>query len=229
MIAGKLQELPVGDSVEGATGGGGGGGSSWPPLQVPAASSLTLVTGDSYDLTLTDDADCGLLVDVGPPQAIGGGTQRFGYKPVTNGSLDWDFVIYFDGWVPREDYSNFCLGVREGSTGYWYRLAFHATNNIRVDRMANMANSAGGASVEVAYPTAASTFRWARIRHDGSTYRFYVGPNGKLWNEVFSIADNDLFTGTTGIQVGIGGGYYKGSGQHVLAGIRYWSLTGPGA
>ena len=72
----------------------GGGGSStpwyWNP---PVAADFTLLSGDANSLTLTNDADVGLMIKSGPIVGGSGDTSRIAVKPIPNPAANWDIKV----------------------------------------------------------------------------------------------------------------------------------------
>ncbi|WP_371432873.1 hypothetical protein [Novosphingobium sp.] len=93
-----------------AANGSGGSGAWW--FSPPLASSFTLGSGSATYLTLTDDADAGLLVNGGAP--VSGDANRVAYRTIADKDSAWDLKMRVDLLIPTDNYSGAGIAVNTG-------------------------------------------------------------------------------------------------------------------
>ena len=176
-------------------GGSGSGSGNWWAGQVPTAANFpTLVHGGTaQDLTLTDDADAGLLMDSG--SFASGENVRFALQDAPASSADWTVTARITPNLWPANYNGIGLVLHETSTtksvlsGFWFNVGA----NFLVRRQTNTsftANAYSGQNLTGNQPF------WTRIRYvnASATYFFDVSLDGKSWQNTTSVVKSTLFT-----------------------------------
>lgn len=215
-----------GDGVWASPGGGGGGNWWYDP---PLAADFTLTSGDATNLTLTDDADEGLLFDPGTP--AGTNINRTALITLTDKTLDWDLVVRISAVLPTNYVTAYGPCIYDSISGRLTALEMISNSNWTA---VNSTTLASGATRTNALTADSAPFRtigpyWMRINHVGTNYNFYRSVNGKNWQLHGTVTDTSFLTnrgdkvGFTVMTASAGGADKKAMGN-----ITYWSLTGPG-
>lgn len=202
-----------------AAANGSGGGGSWPPFQPPLAVNFTRNSGDATLVTLTDDADVGLILDNGTH--VGGNIQRIATTPLASaGAADFTAVarIVANG-------SNLA-----GSQGLI--LFESATNRLVLSGILSLSNRYTWYGSLTAFSGGIFNYAdylkvfWVRIRyvHASATYFFDFSFDGKSWVEEGSVAARTAFT-TRANRIGFGFQNAQVSTKRPKISVSYWSLT----
>lgn len=204
------------------SGGGGGGGGGW-DFNPPSTSVFSVIdSGDATNLTLTDDSDVGLIATT-PLSASG--VLRAAFKPLTTKSADWTLLTKMSAGPFTPDYLNTGVLIRDSVSGRAIRFSMTTDYGIYVvtDNSLSSYNSipyqASGnlRSLKEEY--------WFKITKTSSNLVFSLSPNGKTWEDVYSMSPSSWLTNLPD-QVGFYIATVRGTGQPSLT-IPYWSLTGP--
>lgn len=201
-------------------GGGGGGGNWW--FDPPSAASFTSVSGDAGSLTITDDADAGLLFDAGP--AIGGLGFRGIVRTLTDKTQDFDMIVRFDYVLSTQTNSAIGLMLHDSVGNKQVALRFDQADNVIVTRYTSLTTENGNYIVQGMAEL--STVNWMRIKRVGSNYEFYISSNGKVW----ILVSTQSVTGhlaNPADKVGFYTATNRGSGFQITGAIEYFDLTGP--
>lgn len=206
-----------------AGGGGGGGGALWwfsPPL----AATFSLASGDATNLTLTDDADAGLLVDGGTP--VTGDKSRLAYRTLTTKTLNWDLKVRSDYFVPQQNFSGVGIACRDSISGRVISITMRGSSPwLCVNKWNGLTGfNATAASV---IPVFGAPINWFRIAKSGTTLSFYWSTDGKQWLSLYSETATTFLTNNAD-QVGIVIDHNRSTGPHNTQAIGYFSLTGTG-
>ncbi|WP_223177756.1 hypothetical protein [Sphingobium sp. KCTC 72723] len=157
--------------------GGGGSGKPW-YFDVPQASTLTKVSGDASQLTITDDADAGLLVKCGP--SVMGDISRVAYRTLTNKALDWDVVVHTQNLMTFLNYRKAGLVIMDSITSRHIIVGqVNEDNQTQVVYVAGM--SGYGGALEGSLKRFMTTPTFYRASCVGSTLTFYTSLCGKNW------------------------------------------------
>lgn len=204
--------------ITAAASGSGGGGAAW-WFDPPAAADFSLASGDATQLTLTDDADVGLMVDGGAAANI----IRFAYIPLTDKTLDWDMVVRLDMFGFVQNFASLGVCVRDSVSGRVRQ--FNITNNIAVAITAMNSLASFNSTTFTANMLTGVPLHWFRIRHTGGNIVFQVGPDGKQWKTALTESATAWLTNRAN-QVGLNIGNINAVGLNMSCG--HFSLTGPG-
>jgi len=198
-------------------GGGGGSGGNWWAGYIPAAASFpTLVHGGAaQDVTLTNDADVGLILNSG--SLASGENVRFALQSAPASTADWTVTARITPNLWPANYNGVGLVLYESSStksvlsGFW----FHGGALFRVRQQTNGAFTAetyAGQHVGTNQPF------WARIRYvnASATYFFDVSSDGKAWSNATSVTKSALFTSAPD-KVGLG--FYVNNGATTKSAI----------
>jgi len=200
-----------------ASGDGSGGASSWSFLP-PSSSQFSLGSNNSIFLSLTDDPNEGLLIDCGQP--ISGDINRTAYQTLSNKNASWSLSARISGEIASNEYSGYGLMIRDSISGKITSITQRLGGNISV---INWSGYSGYSSTLSNY-TFSDPPKWFKIAFDGSTYKFYISENGKMWAQVYSMAYNAWLSNAAD-QVGISGDYNRSSGLNNTMTIRYYNLV----
>ena len=165
---------------------GGGGGAWW--LAPPLAAQFTLGSGTSTNLTLTDDAEAGLLIDGGAPAS--GYASRIAYQTLSDKNAAWDLKVRFEALEPDKSYSSVGIMMRDSITGKISALC------LQYDRSIAFVNWGGfsGWNDTPAYFTPPNDLHWFRITHSGTNYIISTSAEGKLWIPFYTASDTAWLT-----------------------------------
>lgn len=205
-----------------AANGSGGGGSAW-WFNPPTASSFTLLSGDATNLTLTDDADVGLIVRGGA--AVNTDVKRTAYRTLTNKALDWEYVVRLEWLMSPVNFSLISLSMRDSVGGRAVFYGFRNADTTQLNR-GNYAGLLGGFSSEVNVSLRGYA-KWLRISRVGANLSYYVSADGKTWHFRFTEAVT-AYLANAPDQIGLAIEYNRlGTDNVTQFSVGYFSLTGP--
>lgn len=204
-----------------AANGSGGGGSWW--FNPPTAASFTLLSGDATNLTLTDDADVGLIVVGGA--AVNTDVKRTAYRTLTNKTLDWEYVARLDWMMDPTNFSLLGLSMMDSVGGRFVFYGFRNADTTQLNR-GNYTGLLGGFSSEVNV-SLRGYVNWLRITRVGANLSYYVSADGKTWHFRFTEAVT-AFLANPPDQIGLAIEYNRtGTGKTTQFSVGHFSLTGP--
>lgn len=166
--------------IPGDVSGGGGGGSTpwyWNP---PEAGDFTLISGDANNLTLADDTDVGLTIDLNTPTSSR--VYRGAYQAIPTPASPWELIARIPwGTVPNGT-AGLGISCRDSVGGKFTSFGFLSNNLLGLYIQTNFTTFAGTVleSAVMAGFNSASVF--LRMTYDGTTIKTYVGVDGKLWS-----------------------------------------------
>jgi hypothetical protein len=201
----------------------GGGGTAW-DFSPPAASYFTLQSSDATQLTLTDDADVGLLID---PGALSSNCVRMARKSLTTKASAWDLKAKIKGVTTTDSYSDYGIMVRDSIGGKYYRLAVASNAPLGVSHFSGYNTFVGTDYGTGTLQLTGIPLQWFRIAFDGTNLVFYTSAEGKLWTSLCSVTYAS-YLGVQPDQVMLYASYLRTTGQKLVMSCPYWSLTGPG-
>lgn len=194
------------------------------PFMPPLASSFSLQSGDATNLTLTNNASVGLVVDAGAP--VAGNIIRYAYRTLTTKTLDWVMTARIDSLIPTTNFSGVGLTL--------YDSVANRAQNLFVQNVSpffaviNWTGLAGGTPPTVATYIPAGVFpKWFRVQHVSPNYLFDISFDGVSWLNVYTIAATTFLTNRAD-RVGPGIYYSRTTGGRLFQSIPYFTLTGPG-
>jgi hypothetical protein len=186
-----LQTAGAGADPLWAAGGGGSTPWYWSP---PTAASFTLSNGaGATNMILTDDTDCGLIID--PNTFAAGLSHAFALRTLASSTANWTMTARFEGSCNGEfEYNGFGLVLYESATNKFIEFDYQRTYG-QVP------------SIAIDYWTAAGTFSsdqrilhatkhpWLRVVHAGGLYTFQISACGKRWITILAPADTAFLAG----------------------------------
>ncbi len=207
--------------------GGGGGGAWW--FQPPHVSDFgTSQGGAAAGVTLTDDANAGLLFQI----AAATPDKPFGFmKSIPSPTGDWSAELGFIATTRKGDYSGIgmALGKSGGTKIIIHRYEFNGGENgpfvggfnLPSGFISNPGNgtdmywSAGGGAAPI----------FCRIRHVSSTSTLYyaASTDGKNWYEFYSESDTNII-GSVPDLIGFGGFMNRSSDDNGGT-VVYWKQS----
>jgi hypothetical protein len=166
----------------------GGGSTPWywsPPL----ASSFTLSNvGGAANMILTDDADCGLIIDP-TTYAAGVLSNAFALRTLASSTADWTMTGRFEGSPNCAfEYNGFGFALVESSTNkmiqFWFQRTYGNLGSIAVGywNSGTSYNSDQRILNNTKHP-------WIRVVHAGGLYTFQISECGKRWITILAPAD----------------------------------------
>jgi hypothetical protein len=173
-----------------------GGGSStpwyWSP---PAAASFTLSNGaGAGNMVLTDDTDCGLIIE---PSTMGGSlSHAFALQTLAGGaSSNWTMTARFEGSCNGEfEYNGFGLCLYESSTNkfidFYYQRTYGQSASIAVCNWA--APGTFSSDQRILHST---KHPWLRVVHAGGNNTFQISACGKRWITIITLGDTAFLAG----------------------------------
>lgn len=207
--------------VAAANGSGGGGGTWW--FSPPTAASFTLLSGDATNLTLTDDADVGLIVKGGV--AVNTDVKRTAYRTLTNKTLDWEYIARLDWMMEPSNFSLLGLSMRDSVGGRFVFYGFRNADAVQLNR-SNYTGLLGGFSSEVNV-SLRGYVNWLRITRIGANLSYYVSADGKTWHFRFTEAVT-AYLANAPDQIGLVIEYNRvGADKTTQFSVGHFSLTGP--
>lgn len=213
-----------GDGVWAVPAGGGGGGSGQPWYLVfkPAAADFTLVSGDSTNLALSDDADEGLLFNVG---ALASGDKwRGAEKTITTPTADWTVTAKVEALTPSVNWRGAGLYIRDSAGGHIVSLGRFNGDSVEVSRWSSLAGSWNSRPVDL--PNAGNHSGWYRITYTASdnSYRFYYSLTGKQW-ALLTTELQTTYLANKADRIGFGGWYNASSGPTTIGSVQAWQQS----
>lgn len=200
---------------------GGGTGKPW-YFDAPLASSFTLQSGNAVQLSLTDDADAGLLVKSGASAT--GDISRVAYRTLTNKALDWDIVIRAPIIMNDSDYRKGGLMVMDSTTNRHIICGqMNEYQPFGIIKFTGMTGGYGGSISAQAFKTQPDFYRAACV---GSTLTFYVSHCGRNWLQVGATAIGDAF-GARPDRIGVGFNISTSDPTQASMTVDCFKLTGP--
>lgn len=181
---------------------GGGGGAAW-YFDPPLASSLpTLVSPDANNLTLTDDADVGLLVDPGVVNT--NDDLRCAMKTISSPTADWSVEIAIQCLLQGTNFTGVGLAIRDSVGGRVHTWRIASASNGLLSFTCTRWTSVTAFSAETLTRTYNGVMDSAflRIRQVSGVYYFDRSHNGKQWVEHTTQANN-AFLASPANQVGL--------------------------
>ena len=204
------------------SGGGGGSGQPWYIASKPAAADFTLVSGDANSATLTDDADEGLLFNLG--SVVSGDKWRGAEKVITTPTADWTVTAKVEALTPAVNYRGAGLYIRDSVGGRILSIERVSGDVIRVGRFGALSGSWN--SDPIAMTDVGNHTGWFRISYTASdnTYRFYYSLTGKNWAQVASELQTTWLANKAN-RIGFGGWYNTSSGPTTIGAVQYWQQS----
>lgn len=197
-----------------ASGGGGGGG--W-DFQPPSAADFNVIYNITRTMTLADDSDIGLTVNVG---TIGSSTLRGNMKIVPVG--DWDVTARINAIVPTQNFGGMGLIVANQTNDK--ALVFDLDN--RADFRLEEWIVSSYNSVPGNVPVTFTSNPFLKISYDSlsDTYDFYASSDGKLFQLLYSYVNSGFFAAGPGF-VGLSGIYDRNTGPETYFSVPYWNQS----
>ena len=185
----------------------------------PTAASMSLVSGDATNLTLTDDSDAGLLFDGGAP--VTGDKCRVAYRTLTTPANDWVMTAKLNYLLSSNTFSYVGLIMRDSTGGKCVSWKYDNNRTLANSRHTNLGSfSAAGTSI-----TILDYVYWFRITKSGSNVTFSLSASGKQWVDLVTESVT-AFMGAAPNQVGFFVGYNKSTQPAIKGACEYFSLTG---
>lgn len=202
-----------------AAANGTGGGGPW-YFNPPAAASFSLVSS-SGALTLTDDAQAGLLVNAGAPA----GSERAAYRTLTTPTGDYDYYIRADWDMTVPGGQRYGMWLQDSVSGRI--IQFGPTDNVAFGINYHSAlNTYNSTPVSRNMMVGAASVHWLRIVKTGANIFFYTSAEGKQWTQVFTSAATAWLTNTAN-RVGFYAYYnHSVSNANIMYALTTFSLTG---
>jgi hypothetical protein len=202
--------------------GGSGTGKPW-YFDVPLASTFTKLSGDATQITMTDDADAGLLIQSGA--SVSGDISRVAYKTLTNKALDWDIIIRAPTLMNDADYRKAGLMIMDSTTNR--HIICGQMNEYQPFGVIKFTGLVGGYNGAVGdgqvFKSLPTFYRAACV---GSTLTFYVSHCGKNWLQVGSTSIGDAF-GARPDRIGVGFNISTTNAMQASMTVDCFKLTGP--
>jgi hypothetical protein len=195
-------------------------GASWYAGHVPTAASLTLVSGDATNATLTDDSDVGLLLDGGTP--VAGDKARGAEKAIANPAADWTFTVHAKFLTPTTNFGGAGIYCRDSVGGKMLFLNYQQSQALVLDRK-TLSNYT---STPFTFTYSAQKPEWLRIKYVAatSTLEFWVSLDGKLWAKEGSELVS-AFIATAPNRVGLAVDYNRTTGPNAGISCDYMLLA----
>lgn len=211
----------------GPTGATSGVGFWYGTTYRPTASQFTTYFhgGAATDVTLTDDADVGLIIDAGAITAAE--NTRGVVQAAPSDASDWTVTAHFNPHIYRADYNGIGLVLYE--TGTTKSLFWGMMHNGGPYIYARRASAGAFISNPGSYqPTTGFNYaHWVRIRYvvSSNTYFLDYSMEGKVWNNVASIVKTTAFT-TRADTIGFGAYVNNGTaGIKTISVCDYYRVT----
>jgi hypothetical protein len=165
----------------------------WSP---PTAASFTLSNGGgATNMVLTDDTDCGLIIE---PNTFAGPavlSHAFALVTLASSTANWTLTARFEGSCNGEfEYNGFGLCLYESGTGKFiefdYQRTYGQLPSIAVDywNSASSFNSDQRIMHSTKHP-------WLRVVHAGGNYTFQISACGKRWITILVAGDTAFLAG----------------------------------
>lgn len=210
-------------AYQGADGTGGGSSTPW-YWNPPVAADFTLLSGDANNLTLTNDADVGLMIKSGPIVGGAGDLSRIAVKPIPNPAANWDIKVHALTFSDGQDYTKILpLVLRDSVGGRMTTMAM--TNEYITYANINLASlTAYGGAVGDGFQNKGGAPLWFRVACVGTTLTYYVSMDGKNWLDV-ATAGVTSYLANRPNQVGFGVNFNKTTGKKAVITIDHFSIT----
>lgn len=204
------------------SGGGGGSGQPWYIASKPAVADFTTVSGDANSATLTDDADEGLMFNLGT--VVASDKWRGGEKVITTPTADWTVTAKVEAMTPAINYRGAGLYIRDSVGGRIISFDRYNGDFIEVSRWGSLSGSWASRIIDV--PNVGNHTGWFRITYTASdnTYRFYYSMTGKQWTLVASDLQTTYLANKAN-RIGFGGWYNGSSGPTTVGAVQYWQQS----
>lgn len=193
---------------------GGGGGAAGVLFDPPLAADFGTSYASNGSLTLTDDADVGLLIDTGTVAA----SVRNKLKAVPAG--DWWVEARIVGFVPTQNFSAFGLGVMDSGVRTHY-FNIDGRSNFRCEHWNG--GTYVGAPASVIVWGMANPFMRIEYTSSTNTYVWKVSANGKIWVTIMTLVNPASFTAPA--YVGFNATYDRNSGPANVFSCPYWAQS----
>lgn len=203
-------------------GGGGGSGQPWYLALRPSAAEFTLVSGDANSATLVDDADEGLMFDLG---AIASGDKwRAAEKTIAVPASNWTVTAKIEALTPAINWRGAGLYIRDSVGGRIIALDRYTGNNIEITRWASLSGAWNSRLTDL--PNVGNSPGWYRISYTSSdnSYRFYYSMTGKQWALIGTELQTTYLTNKAD-RIGFGGWYNTTSGPVTVGAVQYWQQS----
>jgi hypothetical protein len=202
-------------------------GKPW-DFQPPEAGDFALLSGDATNLTISDDADVGLMMDSGAMPAAAP-VLRTAYMTLTTPSLEWEMKAKFKVTVPSTATSNVGIFYRDPTSGRTVVCAvgFNTSGLVSaaVSRYTSLtAFSASGSSHAQLNNMQDMFLRITKV-NASSLFVMAISMDGKNWRNFNN--DGFAFIINAPSQVGIVTTCNRTASDNILASCPYFSLTGP--
>lgn len=206
-----------------ANGSGGGGGVWW--LSPPTAASMSLMSGDATNLTLTDNADAGLLIDPGAPASSGSaGPIRAAYRTLTTPGNDWDMVARIDAAMYSANYSFFGLIAYDSGSSRNILHMMQVNDGLSAYYFSDL-NNYSSTIANMTLATQSPDIKWLRMAKSGTTISLYYSASGKQWQTHSSVTAT-AYLSSNPDRVGFMMGYHRTGSFRSDGVVPYFSLTG---
>jgi len=198
--------------------GGGGGGSSW-DFVPPLAADFTTNSGDATQVTLTDDANIGLMIDNGT--GVSSNIQRIATRPLaSSGAADFTSVAHLK--ITGSNVAGTMGLILYESATNKLMIAGVLSLNSRYAWYGDLTNFSGGI---FNYTDYIKDF-WIQIRyvHATATYAIDFSFDGKSWVQEATFAATTAFT-VRANRIGFG---FQNAGvttKRSKISVPYFSLT----
>ena len=197
-----------------------GGGAPW-DFSPPLASAFTLFTGDATNVTLTDDADVGLIVSTTTPVTTS--IVRGGYKALPAVGTDFSVTMKFDIVGANVNFIAGGLIAYESATGKAHTFLEFCDSASNLDLRRQTIAGVYTADVKVGRPWSWKAV-WLRIARVGTNLIFSHSTDGKNWIAFQTIAQNTYLT-TAPDRIGPGL-WLNNSANLPIMSVQYWAQTG---
>ena len=194
----------------------------WYLANKPTAASMTLISGDATNLTLTDDPDVGLTFDGGAP--VAGDKFRVAERTITSPSANWTFTVRLDAFNTTQNYSGYCIYARDSVGGKIVKVGVDQSGGIDVSRFAAL----GGTYVSTVASVTLTGLRpnWFRISFNAATttLSFFASVDGKVWT-LFTTETVAAYLGANPTRVGFGVHQNRTTGPNIVGSVGYLTLA----
>jgi hypothetical protein len=201
-------------------GGGGGGGGSWDFVPPSASEFTSSSSGDTTNITLSDDTNEGLLVDSG---VLGSGDRfRIAAKSLpSSGNSDWEVFIKYKAAGPGTANTGIGIAAQESATGKHCSLIFNTSG--ASPTMYFMRGTLTVWSAVIGSMQAEQRIGWLKLAYVNSTGTLtaFWGVNGKQWQSLGSVTNSTAFT-TRADKVGFVVQTNTSAGPHNYMSVPYW-------
>lgn len=202
-----------------ANGSGGGGGVWW--FSPPSAASFSLQSGDASNLSLTDDADAGLLLNfVGGPSVTR--CVRMAYRTLADKTLDWKMTVRMPVVMDSANWKGGHLFLHDSVSGRVTEFGWRSDQTLEVINWTAL----NGTRSTVTTTTMRGYIYWFQVEHTGGNYYFRISADGKTWLELTNVGDTSYLTNRAD-RVGIGIWLEGGNGK-ITGACEHFDLTGAG-